>query len=303
MVAVLGIGIFISVSFWESLHGNRESLSTTIRNLGLVIGGIIAILLAIWRSLVAQRQAVTARLSLLNERYERGAAMLGSDILSTRLAGIYTLQLLALSEPLQYHTQIMRLFCAFIVQASRNTDPSNYRCVSDELAHNEVIWAGPDSSLSLPADIQAAIEAILRRSKEGVDIERRVILRLGLSGANLRGARLMSADLSHAELTNADLSGAFLTEANLSDARLDGANLSNIDWWDADLSNTSFIRPSETGKEPKLKNRNPAIGLRQDDLVDAFAESERPPKIEGVFDAETGIPLVWNGKRVRKKSS
>ena len=34
-----------------------ESNSTTIRNVGLVVGGIVAVMLAMWRSLVAQRQA------------------------------------------------------------------------------------------------------------------------------------------------------------------------------------------------------------------------------------------------------
>ena len=39
--------------------------------------------------------------------------MLGNDVLSVRLGGIYALQRLAEEYPEQYHIQIMQLFCAF----------------------------------------------------------------------------------------------------------------------------------------------------------------------------------------------
>ena len=49
---------------------NVESWSAIIRNFGLVIAAGIALPLAIWRSIVAARQATTAQLGLLNERYQ-----------------------------------------------------------------------------------------------------------------------------------------------------------------------------------------------------------------------------------------
>ena len=71
MVGALAIGVFLWC-FWEELRGDQDSLSTTIRNLALVIGGAIAILLAWWRSKVAERQADTAQQrGLLNERYQQ----------------------------------------------------------------------------------------------------------------------------------------------------------------------------------------------------------------------------------------
>ena len=50
----LVVGVALSWSFWEELRGKQDSLSTTVRNIGLVIGGAIAILLAVWRSKVAE---------------------------------------------------------------------------------------------------------------------------------------------------------------------------------------------------------------------------------------------------------
>ena len=110
-------------AFWDWLN-DGESGSATIRNLGLVLAAIIALPLAIWRGIVADKQASaaqrqaetgleqtdTAQRSLLNERYQRGAEMLGSDVLSVRLGGIYALERLAKESPCEYHVQIMKAF-------------------------------------------------------------------------------------------------------------------------------------------------------------------------------------------------
>ena len=107
--------------YWGELHYKEDSLSTTIRNVALVIGGVIAMLLAVWRSKVAerqasatQRQAETADRGLLNDRYQKSAEMLGSSILSVRLGGIYALQGLAEQHPEQYHISIMQQLCSFV---------------------------------------------------------------------------------------------------------------------------------------------------------------------------------------------
>ena len=117
LIAAVAVGVWGMISFWEWLRDGPDGLesgSTTVRNLGFVIAGVVALPLAIWRSLVAQRQADTAQQNLLNERYQQGAEMLGSDVLAVRLGGIYALERLAAEHPEQYHVQIMQLFCAFV---------------------------------------------------------------------------------------------------------------------------------------------------------------------------------------------
>ena len=123
LAAAVALGVWSLINFWDWLQTGPDgpkSGSTTVRNLGLVIGGVAAILLAVWRSRVAERQAGaaqsqsdTAQQSLLHERYQRGAEMLGSKVLTVRLGGIYALQRLAAEHPEQYHVQITQLFCAF----------------------------------------------------------------------------------------------------------------------------------------------------------------------------------------------
>ena len=74
-----------------------ESNGATLRNVGLIIAGIVGLVLALWRGIVAGRQADAARgqvelgqQGLLNERYQKGAEMLGSEFSRLGLAP-YTL--------------------------------------------------------------------------------------------------------------------------------------------------------------------------------------------------------------------
>ena len=89
LAAVLAMFVY-SILTWDSWRG-PESDGMAIRNLVLTMAAIAALPLAIWRSKVAERQAETAQRGLLNERYQKGAEMLGSDVLTVRLAGIYAL--------------------------------------------------------------------------------------------------------------------------------------------------------------------------------------------------------------------
>ena len=113
VAVVLVVCVVLSIVFWKWLSAG-ESGSTTIRNIGLIAVGVIALPLAIWRGIVAERQAATAQQGLLNERYQKGAEMLGSHTLSVRLGGIYALEHLTVEHPGKYHLRTMELFCAFV---------------------------------------------------------------------------------------------------------------------------------------------------------------------------------------------
>ena len=126
-----------------------ESGSSTIRNVGLLIGAAIAMVLAVWRSRVAGRQAATAERGLLNDRFQKGAEMLGSDVLAVRIGGIYGLTHLAREHPQQYHVQVMRLFCSF----ARDTSPSGI-LNEDAKAVMDAIGARRERHLRLERDAE-----------------------------------------------------------------------------------------------------------------------------------------------------
>ena len=266
--AVLGVtlaGVF-SETFRDWLLSD-ESGSTTIRNLGLVLAGLIALPLAIWRGLVAQRQADAAQQSLRNERYQKGAEMLGHERLSVRLGGIYALKRLAEEYPEEYHVQIMRLFSAFALHPT-----------ADE-AHVEDVrikFVIP----RLREDVQAVIQAIGRRNRKNINLEREDGFDLDLTNTYLMLGDLREANLAHAILTRADLRRATLTGADLSGATLNKTKLSDAILSDTILSGAYLFK---------------VIGLTQTQLDQARADPKNPPKLYGVLDAETGQPLVWTG--------
>ena len=270
----------------------RESGSTTVRNLALVIGGPIAIGVAIWRSIVAQRQADTAQRGLLNERYQKGAEMLGSKVLSVRLGGIYALQCLAEDHPKQYHLQIMRLFCAF-VRHPTNDREYNFRSTGIEPKPNI-------KDYQVSEDVQAAMTAIGTRSDADVELEKKEKFSPDLSGAYLPFVYLFKANLTDADLTHASFypanliyqeqaksielfqACAYLTEANLSNAFLTGANLTSADL-SANLSEAILV-----GANLTAAYLSKAKGLTQGQLNQARADPDNPPRVDP--------PLVWCGK-------
>ena len=56
--------------------------------------------------------------------------------------------------------------------------------------------------------------------------------------------------------------------------------------WNTELSNTNLTNADLVA----------GIGLAQDQLDQACADPDNPPKLGGLCDAETGAPLEWRGK-------
>ena len=254
-----------------------ESNSTTIRNVGLVVGGIVAVMLAVWRSLVAQRQAdaaqrqaetallqaktaerqsMTALQSFLNERYEQGSSKLASDNLAVRMDGIDMLERLAREHPSEYHVQVIKRLSLFVRTA-----------------------VGPQR---LSQEIGAAMTAIGSRSEDDVRLESNESFELNLSSSELQNVRLGRLNLSGASLINADLSGAYLGNVDLSNARLQRADLKDALLYEANLS----------GAQLSLSDGDyPAKGLTQSQIDAARAYKDNPPHLNGVLDAESGEQL------------
>jgi len=219
VVGLVVFGVLMVCLHWEWIV--TESGSTIIRNLGLVIGGLIAIGFGVWRGVVASRQAETAQRGLLNERYQKGAEMLGSDLLAVRLGGIYALQRLAEENAEQYHIQIMRLLCAFVRHPTGDKD-------RDENNNGTDTERQPDNKdYPVREDVHAAMKAIGTRSSVGIEREQEEDFYLDLSGAHLVGAHLNDAHLNSARLEGARLDDADLNYAHLNRARLGGAHLNS----------------------------------------------------------------------------
>ena len=280
LLAVILPGVGVVIWRWDWLrevNQAEDSNSNTLSNVALIAAGILALAFAAWRAKIAdsqsrtaQRQADIAQRGLLNERYQKGAEMLGSHVLATRMGGIYALQRLAEDHPNEYHVQIMRLFCAY-VQHPTGKDIE------------------PDADLG--GDVQSVMYAIraCRQKDAALELEQAEKFRLNLTRAHLRGADLSEINLSNTDLPHANLSRAYLGRADLSgayllEANLAGATLAGTKMRGANLSGTMLTKDSLVGKAP-------LTGLTQEQLDSACADSNNPPILEAVSE-----PLVWHDR-------
>ena len=327
VILCLVAGVVVPTVYWDLLRqGSPDPVSNSeaVRTVAFVVGGGLAFVFALWRALLAQRQAEIADRTLLDERYERGITALGSENLAVRLGGIYALQKLAQEHPSLYHIQVMKSFCAFV----RHPIQDGSSLVT-EYAHLEPIRR-------LREDIQAIVTIIGNRSDECVRIEQREAYVLDLSRAflqhlwlergNLASAKLGRADLTNAYLLGTDLSNceldyaqvsgatlafgdlsgarlyysnlssAKLAQANLSDAVLVRVNLAGAGMNSVNLSGASLLGTDLTAADLSLSGQGPVTGLTQFQLDCARAEKNNPPRLERVRDADTGDLLVWNDR-------
>ena len=232
---------------WDWLSGGEQGTtpSETLRNMGLLIAGVLALAFALWRACVAEKQSATARrqadtaqLDLLNDRYQRGAQLLGNDDLSVRMAGIYSLQRLAEEDPDQYDLQVMQVFCAFV--RNHTEDDESFRRRSERIIRLDKV---------IPEDVQTALAAVRKRCqleqsqfklpKFTVDLSGAILNGCDLSKMDLSGANLYGAQLNNCDFSESSLSGADVGRANFHNANLNKSILSGARFWRTDLSDIS----------------------------------------------------------------
>ena len=236
----------MSVGYWDWLKGGPDHTGNAdaVRSVALVVGGIVSILLALWRSVVAERQAAAAKRqseigerTYLNERYRQAASMLGDGALPVRVGGIVALERLADDHPTEFRHEALRLLLEFV-----RTPP-----VLEHPLPN--VWDGW-LQLERPAtrqDVQAAVKGIARleqlpRTGDATGLPFLLDLRgAQLAGVDLSGLRLGRAHLEHANLQFAclarmSLTGAQLQWANCGQALFEDADLSDAEMSDADFS-------------------------------------------------------------------
>ncbi len=162
--------------------------------------------------------------------------MLGNEVLSVRLAGIFVLQRLATQRPGQYHVQVIRLFCAFIRLPTRdqNLEPGN-----------SSFWQG--AVLGIRQDVESVLDAIGSREETPRVIGRRADVRWDFREANLSGAQILNADLSKAMFQNSNLSNVNFANTDLTGANFSNANLSMAQFYEVDFTGVHLLSANLSG--------------------------------------------------------
>ena len=241
--------------------------------------------------------------------------MLGSEVLSVRLGGIYALARLAQEHPEEYHVQIMRLFCAFVRNPTLD-DKQNIEAASERTTIDKIIDSQePDELTDLRLDIEAVMEAIAHRNKEVIRLEKEADFHIDLREANLQNlfwTNFENVNLYRSNLSSADLSGAsfragtnlswihavrvVFSNAGLADVNLETAYLFQADLTDALLINADLSRAFLEKANLSGTDLRGARGLTQKQLDVAYADPDKHPELGDTLDAETGEQLIWRGK-------
>ena len=123
----------ISFQLWDLLSKGEPSTSVNIRNLVLMWGTPLAIFLAVWRSIVAQKQVEVAQAGLLSDRYQRAVEMLGHDKPSIRLGGIHALRNLTFEHPSAYQMEVVELLRVHQEPSSQDPASQKIQAVLDDV--------------------------------------------------------------------------------------------------------------------------------------------------------------------------
>lgn len=158
LLAILAVSIGLAHHFWDVL-AQCESPSAALRNLSLALGVPIGIVLALWRSTIANRQASAAhkqvatgleqtRLaqeSLLTDRFQRAAEMLGHESAVVRIGGVQALTLLAAQHMDAYYHPVWQLLTTFAKvprDDGKSSSGSDVQVVSNALQWLKEIRSG-----------------------------------------------------------------------------------------------------------------------------------------------------------------
>lgn len=316
VMAILAVGSGIAWCLWGWLQGggDAESNGETLRNVSIMLGAVVALVFAFWRSWVAERQANTARRSLAYERFQKGVEMIGSPVLSVRLGGIYALDHLA-EGWWGHHVQVMRVLCAFVRNPPHDHDAPRpdvqdaisvigRRRTKDRIRREKASKYRPDLSQANLRGLKMGRMKFSRCNFKGADLSGATLTGCDLSGAwldeaILRGATLNGASLEKATLTGADLAGvksavsanftnASMQSADLSYANLQGAEFRHATLDGVDLTGTVFIEGALEAKGLTQKQIDSAKPLANDPTI---------PTISSLLDPDTGHFIRWKKSR------
>ena len=261
VLAILAAAILICSGLYEVSRLNADCtcawFEQHIRNYGLIEVAFVGIVLAVWRSRIAERQ-VTAqceattqsdeqhRRSLAQTRLFQAVELLKDDASeAVKIAGVIILARMPHDDDNPHKGDALRVLEEFVLsrssaaEAGDNVDPLVQAAVRT-LTEKKL----PDG-LTLDLHRGNQLHAhLIYANLIGAHLEGAKLVGARLNGAHLHEthleramlsrARLNKACLLRARLTESDLSYADLEEADLSHAHLNGANLNGANFREAE---------------------------------------------------------------------
>lgn len=277
---IVGIVYLEDIWNWSAriTENQNESNSAILRNLVLIIAPVVALILALWRLSIADRQSKiadlqqkTAQQHLHNDQFQKGFDLLDNPSLTMRLGGIRGLQNLSFESMENHHLQIMELFSYFVRYPPKYADDEPK---SLQFKHFE--------KENLPynterIDINEILEYLGQRGIKEREFEQIKNYILDFRHADLSHVNLEDSDWSSTNMTFVDLKYANIKRCNFENAVLNYADLTHTDLLICNLTGASLYYANLT--ESNLTNcelRETYLNfcnMRYSDLVEAKLEN------------------------------
>ena len=224
------VGIVYLEDIWNwsarITENQNESNSAILRNLVLIIAPVVALILALWRLSIADRQSKIADLQqksaqqhFLNDRFQNGINMLADPSLTIRLGGIASLQNLSLESMENHHLKIMGLFSHFVRY------PPKYAEDEPESLQFSHFEKENMSYNSQRIDIKEILEYLGRRSQKEREFENLKKYILDFRHADLSFAQIIDSNWSSTNFSSVYLRKAIIIECNLENVVMSNADL------------------------------------------------------------------------------
>lgn len=210
------------------------------RNFCLAVGAPLALALAWWRSVVADRQEKTNRvqsetsqeqLDLAQEgqklgRYQKGAAMLSSKNLSEREAGIYVLSQLAQDDPRTYFDIAQKVLCSFVKERSAAAKKDQRRM--------------PMGKKFTPQDIFSAVIETCQMNEKRIEQGVTIFNAIDFSEAYLPLSTFSFVHFTGINFSKVDLRNAIFLDCEFTEINFKNADCTSTKFLNSDAQNTTM---------------------------------------------------------------
>ncbi|WP_230194667.1 pentapeptide repeat-containing protein [Streptomyces coriariae] len=210
-----------------------------------------------------REQAELTREGQVTDRYIEAIKLVGSDEVTERLGGIYSLERI-MKDSERDHSTIVEVLAAFIRHRAPITPDREET----------------SAKTKAPEDVQAALTVLSRRPER--DGEAWILLgNVDLRGLYMRGGKLDGMILGGSRLDDGYFWGVSMREANLSSTNFSGSNLHGVSLDKSSLRFACFDHANLSGVSMKHANFQSArfaasildsIDMREVDLSDALLD-------------------------------
>ena len=135
-IVILTLAFLVTILFWDYLSA-REGPTAIVRNIGLVAGGLIAGVIALWRSVLASEQVAVAKQEQYHARFQKAYESISEKGMKsgpTRLAGMLAFEHLIRDEP-QLASDVHDVLVVFIRHLSPEEHLPDEFQAAQEAAH------------------------------------------------------------------------------------------------------------------------------------------------------------------------